>query len=57
VTDFNVNETLKKLSDIDKDITQWVKALPVVNLANYKRIRDKRQGIVETVQKMGYKAR
>lgn len=57
MTDFNVNETLKKLSDIDKDITQWVKALPVVNLANYKRIRDKRQGIVETVQKMGYKAR
>jgi hypothetical protein len=53
----DVNEVLKKLAAIDKDITDWVKALPVVNLANYKRIRGKRQDIVETVQKMGYKAR
>ena len=52
-----ISEGLKTLVEIDRDITKWVKALPVVDLANFRRIREKRSRVVATIQAMGYKAR
>ncbi len=52
-----VSEALKNLVDLDKDITKWVHRLPVIDLANYRRIKSKRSDIVSTIQRMGYKAR
>lgn len=50
-------EGLKELVNLDRQITDWVKALPVVNLNNFKRIKERRSRVVSTIQAMGYKAR
>lgn len=53
----SARDILDKLHAADEDITKWVKNLDIIQLDQWRRVKEKRAGIVANINAMGYQVK